>query len=377
MIYLDHAATTKVCEAAAQVTLERMTVHFGNPSSRHPVGVEAAALLKQDREAVAGALGCLSEELFFTSGGTEGDNWAILSALQVNRRVGKHIIATAVEHAAVMEPLRALEQQGYEVTYLMPDDTGRVSAGAVASVLREDTALVSMMLVNNETGAVFPVKETARIIKQSGKKALLHTDAVQGFLKLPFTPEGLGADLVTISGHKIGAPRGVGALYVRRGLRLPPLLRGGGQEGGLRSGTEPTAQIGGFAAACVIGRKNMGQNLAHMQALKKGTLERLSVLLPQVKAVGVSEAPHILCLTLPGYKSEVLVRVLGDMGVCVSAGSACHKGKASYVLSQMRLTPKEREGAFRVSFSPESTKEEVDGFCKALLAASREMFPSL
>ncbi|MBQ1352033.1 MAG: cysteine desulfurase [Oscillospiraceae bacterium] len=377
MIYLDHAATTKVCEAAVQAVTERMTVQFGNPSSRHPMGQEAAAGLKKDRAAVARALGCLPEELFFTSGGTEGNNWAIAAALHQNRHVGKHVITTAVEHSAVLEPLKALEQQGYEVTYLQPDETGNIPVSAVEAALRKDTALISMMLVNNETGVVFPVGEVSRMAKRRQSRALLHTDAVQGFLKIPFTPKALGADLLTISGHKVHAPRGIGALYVRRGLRIKPLLLGGGQENGLRSGTEPTPQIAGFAAACAEGKEHLQAHIAHMQQLKQYTAEKLCAALPQMKIVGAGEAPHILCVSLPGYKSEVLVRVLGDLGVCVSAGSACHRGKASHVLAHMKLTPKEREGAFRISFSHESTKEEADGLCTALKQAAESIFPTL
>ena len=377
MIYLDHAATTKVCDAAVQAAVNRMTVQFGNPSSRHPLGMEAAALLKQDRKMVADALGCLPEEVYFTSGGTEGDNWAIEAALQQNRRVGKHIITTMLEHAAVLEPLKSLEQKGYEVTYLQPAETGNIPVSAVEAALREDTALISMMLVNNETGVVLPVREVARLLKRKKSRALLHTDAVQGFLKLPFAPKDLGVDLLTVSGHKVHAPRGVGALYVRRGLRIGPLLRGGGQENGLRSGTEPTPQIAGFAAACALGKEALKENIAHMYQLKSYALEKLLAALPQMKCIGQGEAPHILCVSLPGYKSEVLVRVLGDLGVCVSAGSACHRGKASHVLEQMKLMPKEREGAFRISFSHESTKDEVDQLCAALVQAAGVIFPVL
>lgn len=377
MIYLDHAATTKVCDAAVQAAVNRMTVQFGNPSSRHPLGMEAAALLKRDRKMVADALGCLPEEVYFTSGGTEGDNWAIEAALQQNRRVGKHIITTMLEHAAVLEPLKALEQKGYEVTYLQPAETGNIPVSAVEAALREDTALISMMLVNNETGVVLPVREVAQLLKRKKSRALLHTDAVQGFLKMPFAPKDLGVDLLTVSGHKVHAPRGVGALYVRRGLRIGPLLRGGGQENGLRSGTEPTPQIAGFAAACALGKEALKENIAHMHQLKSYALEKLLAALPQMKCIGQGEAPHILCVSLPGYKSEVLVRVLGDLGVCVSAGSACHRGKASHVLEQMKLTPKEREGAFRISFSHESTKDEVDQLCAALVQAAGAIFPVL
>ena len=249
-IYLDNAATTRVCPEAAQAALEVMTEAFGNPSSGYAFGAQAAERLSADRAAVADALGCLPEELVFTSCGTEGDNWAIRGAVEYGRRKGKHIITTAIEHSAVLEPLRELEGQGYDVTYLRPDRSGHIDIAGLEAALRPDTVLVSMMLVNNELGTILPVREAAQAIRRAGSPALLHTDAVQGFLKIPFTPAELGVDLLTVSGHKIHAPKGIGALYIRRGLKLPPLIRGGGQEEGLRSGTEATAQIAALAAAC-------------------------------------------------------------------------------------------------------------------------------
>lgn len=377
VIYLDHAATTRVCKPAAEAVLRAMTEEYGNPSSRHEMGVRARNALKRDRETVADALGCAPEELYFTSGGTESDNWALLAAARANRRWGRHILTTALEHAAVLETAGELERQGFEVTYLPPDKAGGISIADLEAALRPDTILVSLMLVNNETGTALPVREAAEAIRRAGCPALLHTDAVQGFLKVSFTPKELGASLVSISGHKIRGPKGIGALYVAKGLRLPPLLTGGGQEEGLRPGTEPTPLIAGFAAACALGKADFERDIAHMRALRDYTRDCLARELPAVRPVGRGDAPHILALTLPGYKSEVLVRVLGDLGVCVSAGSACHRGKASHVFAAMRLTPAEREGAFRVSFSPDSTKGEADILIRALRQAAGMIVPSL
>ncbi len=228
-IYFDHAATTRVLPEAAQAALRAMTEDYGNPSSLYALGTRAAKALADHREAVAQALGCQAGEVIFTSGGTEGDNWAISLAAHLGRHRGKHIITTAVEHAAVLEPCKALEAQGYQVTYLTPGPDGRVKVADLEAALRPDTVLVSMMLVNNETGAIQPVKEAGQVLRRCRSQALLHTDAIQGFLKIPFTPKALGVDLLTVSGHKIGAMKGSGALYLRAGLRAVPLLRGAGR----------------------------------------------------------------------------------------------------------------------------------------------------
>ena len=377
MIYFDHAATTRVLPEAAQAAVEAMTVAYGNPSSLYALGTQAAKAVAEHRATVAQALGCRPEELYFTSCGTEGDNWAVQLAVHLGRHKGKHIITTAVEHSAVLEPCKALEMQGYEVTYLHPDATGHIRIEALEEALRPDTVLVSMMLVNNELGCVLPVKEAAALVKAYDKQILFHTDAVQGFLKVPFTPAGLGVDLLSLSGHKIHAPKGIGALYIRQGLPLKPFILGGGQENGLRSGTEPTGQIAAFAVACQTGKAKMAQSLAHMNQLKAYTLERLHAEVPQVEEIISGDAPHILALTLPGYKSEVLVRVMGDKGVCISAGSACHRGKASHVYEVMGLTKPQRDGAFRVSFSDWSTKEDVDCFVQALKETQEMLFPTM
>ena len=318
LIYFDYAATTPVKPEAVQAMTEALT-RFGNPSSRYAWGREAAQRVKADRETVAKAFGCAPSELFFTSCGTEGDNWAIRRGAEVNRRKGKHVVTTAIEHAAVLETCRDLERQGYEVTYLKPDRAGRVTVEQLAAALRPDTALVSMMLVNNETGAILPVADCVKAVRAVDPSILFHCDAVQGFLKTPEPLARLGADLVAVSGHKVGAPKGIGALYVKKGVRLPPLLTGGGQEEGLRSGTEATAQIAAFAAAV---RAVMADpdRLERAAAIKEYTLERLKAALPRLEVISAGDAPHICAVTLPGYKSEVIVRVLGDRGVCVSSG---------------------------------------------------------
>ncbi len=375
LIYFDYAATTPVRSEAIAAMLDALG-QFGNPSSRYEFGREAARRVKEHRDAVAEAFGCSPSELFFTSCGTEGDNWAIRRGVELNRRRGKHIVTTAIEHAAVLETCKELELQGYEVTYLKPDRAGRVAPEQLAAALRPDTALVSMMLVNNETGAVLPVSDCVKAVNAFNPAILFHCDAVQGFLKTPKTLARLGADLVTISGHKVGAPKGIGALYIKKGVRLPPLVTGGGQEEGLRSGTEATAQIAAFAAAVRAGDADSAR-LERTAAIKEYTLAKLKEALPKLEVISAGDVPHICAITLPGYKSEVVVRVLGDRGVCVSSGSACHKGRPSHVFAAMNLPKPWLDGALRLSFSPDSTREEADTLAAALRDAADRLFTTL
>ena len=347
--------------------------HFLKRTELYALGTQAAKAVAEHRATVAQALGCRPEELYFTSCGTEGDNWAVQLAVHLGRHKGKHIITTAVEHSAVLEPCKALEMQGYEVTYLHPDATGHIRIEALEEALRPDTVLVSMLLVNNETGAIQPVAEAAQVLKRHKSNALLHTDAVQGFLKLPFTPKGLGADLVTISGHKIGAMKGSGALYIRSGLRAIPLLRGGGQEKGLRSGTEATPQIAALAAAAKLGKDALDEHIAYLNDLKAYALAQFQALVPGLVVVSAGDAPHICAISLPGYPSQVVVRYLSDQGFCLSAGSACHRGKASHVYAAMNLSKPVRDGMLRVSFGPSNTKEEVDQLAQALLSVTQNL----
>ena len=365
--YLDNAATTRVCPEAARAALEVMTEGFGNPSSGHAAGRAAAARLAEDRAVVAQRLGCAAEELYFTSCGTEGDNWSIRAAMEFNKRRGRHIEVSAIEHSAVLEPVRALAAQGCELTYLKPDKSGRIRCEDLQAALRPDTALVSLMLVNNELGTLQPVRQAAEAIRRSGCPALLHTDAVQAFLKVPFTPAELGADLLTVSGHKIRAPKGIGVQYVRRGLVPSPLLLGGGQEQGRRPGTEPTAQIAALAAACRAWDDSFP---AHLSALKQYALETLAAV-PGLEVVSAGDAPHICAVSLPGYPSEMLVRDLSDQGVSVSSGSACHKGKPSHVFAALGLPKRTLMGVLRISFSPENTRADVDALRDGLIQITK------
>ena len=377
MHYLDHAATTPVPMEVAQAMMEVLTDQYGNPSAQYPLGREAKSIVDRGRTVIADALGCKSERLFFTSCGTESDNWAIDLALWHGRHVGRHIITTSVEHSAILQPCKWLEQQGYEVTYLKPDRTGHVTVEQVASALREDTVLVSMMLVNNETGCIFPVRETAELLRQRKSRTLLHCDAVQGFLKVPCDPASWGVDLMSFSAHKIGGPKGIGALYIAGKLRNPkPLLAGGGQEQGLRSGTEATAQIAGFARAVELRLENFEEKMTKMAALKADCRQKL-LAIDTVKEVGQGEAPHILSVSLPGYPSANIVTELGTKGICISAGSACHKGKASHVVSALGLDKRTAAGVIRISFGPETTQEDVDAVCDAIREHKGKRFPML
>ena len=377
MIYLDNAATTPVPKAVADAVYDVLLHHCGNPSSQYPAGQEMKKAVEGWRAVIAGALHCPPEHLHFTSCGTESDNWAIQAALWQGRHTGKHIITTAVEHSAILEPCKLLAQQGYDVTYLKPGRDDNITVEQVANALREDTVLVSMMLVNNETGCVFPVAETARLLREKKSPALLHCDAVQGFLKVPCDPAGWGVDMMSLSGHKLGAPKGIGALYIGPRLREPrPLLPGGGQERGLRSGTEATAQIAGFAKAVELRLEDYDAKLAHMAALRDYCREKL-LTIPGMVPVGGGTAPHILALSLAGYPSANIVTDLGAQGICISAGSACHQGKASHVVSALGLDKRTAAGVIRISFSPDNTTSDVDALYDALKVHQAARFPML
>ena len=371
-IYLDNAATTQVCPEAVQAAVRAMTQEYGNPSSTHRAGRTARAILDTARAHVAAGLGCSPREVFFTSGGSESDNWALLEGAALQRRKGRHILSSAAEHEAVLRPLEKLRDEGWDVTFLRPDATGAVPVSAVEAALREDTVLVSLMLVNNETGAVTDLAGISRLLRARGSAALLHTDAVQGYLKLPFTPRGLGVDLLSISGHKIHAPKGIGALYVRQGVKLPAHILGGGQEGGLRSGTEPMPQIAAFGEAARVGKLAMEEALPRMAALRQYCADTVQAAIPQAQVLG-GGAPHILSLSLPGYRSEVLMNYLEARGIFVSKSSACRRGGRSHVLEAMGLPSRVIDGTLRISFSRYSTQEDAKALCHALLDAHREL----
>ena len=370
--YLDNAATTRVCPEAAQAALDAMLNDYGNPSSTYTKGREAKKLLDRARKSVAGALGCESAELVFTSCGSESDNWALLSGADAMARRGRHVITSLAEHDAVRKSAEELERRGFEVTYLKPDHTGAILPETLRAALRPDTILVSLMLVNNETGAVTDIAAMSRVLKEAGSPALLHTDAVQGFMKLDFTPKSLGADLVSISGHKIHAPKGIGALYIRKGLRLRPYILGGAQEDGRRAGTEAVPQIAAFGEAARIAKAGLRQNAAHMAFLKARTAERLRAEIPEVRVLDTA-APHILSVALPGFRSEVLMNFLEAREIYVSRSSACKKGARSHVLEAIGMDPRLIDGALRIGFSRFNTEEDADCLCAALAEASKTL----
>ena len=366
MIYLDHAATTPVPRAVADAMYAVLTEQFGNPSAQYPMGQEMHRQVEAWRAVIAKAVGCEPKRLFFTSCGTEGDNWAIRAACWQNRHVGRHIVTTAVEHHAVLNCCRQLEQEGWEVTKILPDGNGDISAEAVLAAVRPDTALVSVMMVNNELGNLYPVADIARGLKAVNDKTLLHTDAVQGFLKVPFSAGTLGADFITLSGHKIGAPKGIGALYIGSRVRNPrPLLAGGGQEQGLRSGTEATTQIAGFAKAVELRQEGLEEKLRHMAEVKAYAVEKLRAI-PDLQIIGDGQAPHVLSVSMAGWPSQNVVTDLGSQGICISAGSACHQGKSSQVVAALKLPRRVAAGVIRLSFDPETTFAEIDACAEAL-----------
>ena len=366
--YLDNSATTKVCPEAAEAALRAMTELYGNPSSTHTKGREAKKLLDASRKTVAAALGSSPDEIVFTSCGSESDNWAIIGAANLMKRRGMHIISSEVEHDAVRKTLDRLEAEGFEITRLKPDSSGAIPVSAVASALREDTILVSLMLVNNETGAVTDIRAVADAIKAAGSQALLHTDAVQAFMKIPFSAGKLGADLISVSGHKIHAPKGIGLLYIRNGLKLKPFICGGAQENGRRAGTEAMPQIAAFAAACEAASADLEGSIRRMAALKELTVTELTKSIPELEVIE-SAAPHILSISLPGWRSEVLMNFLEAREIYVSKSSACKKGGRSHVLEAIGLKSAVIDGALRIGLSRFTTEEDILALCSALTDA--------
>ncbi len=367
-IYLDNAATTRVCTEAADIAYKVMTNCYGNPSSTHTKGRDAKAYLDTARAQIASALGCSASEVYFTSCGSESDVWAITRGAESAARRGRHIISSAVEHDAVRKTLEELESRGFEVTYLSPEKDGSVSADAVKAALREDTILVTLMMVNNETGGITDIAAIAKMLKGCGSKALLHTDAVQGFMKVPFSAKKLGADMISISGHKIHAPKGIGALYIKTGVKIKPLIRGGAQEGGMRAGTEAMPQIAAFGKAAEIAFSGMKDNCDTMASLRALAMSTICADIPEAQIIG-GGAPHILSVSLPGWRSEVLMNFLEAEGIYVSRSSACKKGGRSHVLEAMRLPAQVIDGAIRVSFSRYNTEDDVLALCSALKRA--------
>ena len=377
MIYLDHAATTPVPKAVADAMYTVLTEQYANPNAQYPFGQEMRRSVEDWRAVIAKAVGCEANQLFFTSCGTEGDNWAIRAACWQNRHVGRHIVTTAVEHHAVLNCCQQLEQEGWEVTTILPDQNGDISAESVLAAVRPDTALVSVMMVNNELGSIYPIADIAKGLKAVNEKTLLHTDAVQGFLKVPFSAKALGADFIAISGHKVGAPKGIGALYIGPRVRNPrPLLPGGGQERGIRAGTEATPQIAAFGVAAEIGSAKMAEAVKTMAELRAHAIDRLTAEVDGLVVIG-GGSPHILSISLPGYRSEVLMNFLEARSIYTSKSSACKKGGRSHVLEAIGLPANVIDGALRISFSRYTTREDIDALCDALRDAKQSLFPSL
>lgn len=360
MIYLDNSATTKPCPEAVEAMVGALTVGWANPSALYSFGIDAAHTLRTARSKVASAMGAEPDRVFFTSGGTEADNWAILGTVKRFGKRNKHIITTAIEHHAVLNTMKELEAQGFEVTYLQPDAHGRITLDSLKAALRKDTLLVSIMMVNNEVGSVMPISQMAKLTHKLCPDALFHTDAVQGFLKVPFNAKTLGADLITVSSHKVHGPKGAGALYISPKFRsFPPMIYGGGQESGLRSGTEATPAIFGFAAACAAVAPTLKEDIQKEQTLLSECIQQLENI-PGVVINGAHEAPHILNLSIPGVPTQNTINILQDAGICVSAGSACAKGHRSHTLTAMKLSPENMDGSFRVSLCRDTTREEID-----------------
>ena len=369
-VYFDNSATTRCYDSVKDIVVKAMTEDFGNPSAMHLKGVEAEKYIKSSAESLARLLKVQEKEILFTSGGTESDNLALIGATFANKRSGNHIITTSVEHPAVSQPALFLQEQGFEVTYLPVDSRGVVKMDALKAVLREDTILVSVMYVNNEVGAVMPVEEIAALVHEKSPKALFHVDAIQAFGKYRIYPKKMGIDLLSVSGHKIHGPKGVGFLYINEKAKIQPQILGGGQQGGMRSGTDNVPGIAGLGTAAVEIYKNLEENVENMYRLKEYIaqgLEKIGDI--RINGMDLREgAPQILSISVMGVRSEVLLHSLEERGIYVSAGRACssHKRKPSATLAAMGMSKDQIESTVRLSFCEENTIEEADYFLQVM-----------
>ncbi|MBQ8077631.1 MAG: cysteine desulfurase [Eubacterium sp.] len=367
MIYVVNSATPIPEKAVADELYTMLTANFGNPSSFHKAGLDANAKLRKARQSVANLLGCESEEIYFTSGGTEANNLAILGAAAALGRRGKRIVTTAIEHESVLQTVDELEKQGFEVIRLMPDKEGNISKAQIAEAVNADTILVTMMYVNNEVGTVLPVEFIKKAVQKAGAPALVHIDCVQAFGKIPVRPSKLGADLVSVTAHKIHGAKGVGALYVKKGARILPRQFGGEQEKKLRPGTEAIPLIAGFGKACELcsDLDSTAQHMAQINAYARQKLleiEGVTINSPE------SASDYIINFYVPVFMtSQTVVQHLSSKyGICISNGSACAKGKKSHVLTAMKLPDKTIERSVRVSFSRHTTQEDIDALVNAI-----------
>lgn len=371
-IYLDNSATTKVCPEAAKAALSVMTDIYGNPSAVHSFGVKAKTVLENSRKTVADALGADAGEIRFSHSGTLANNTAIFGAVNARRKLGNRIVTTKLEHPSVMRCMDELEEQGFQIVKLSPGKNGTFQVDELMNAINKNTILVSTMFVNNEIGAVNPVELISRAVKRVSSPALIHVDAIQAFGKIPVKPSKLGIDLLTVSGHKIHAPKGVGALYVRKNVNIKPTVFGGGQENNLFSGTEPLPAIAGFAAA-VSQIPSLSVSYEGIKRIRDMTVSELKAI-PQVVINSPSDAlPYIINMSVTGIPSQVLINYLSERGIYISAGSACKKGHRSEVLSAMGFSGNIIDSAVRVSFSRDTTTKEAETFVSAIKDAVKNI----
>ncbi len=364
-VYLDNSATTRPYPEISKEVQRIMLEEYGNPSSLHRRGSEGERLLQSSRQILAEILDVSDNEIIFTSGGTESNNMAILGVARRYKKRGNHLITTSIEHSSVLEPFNQLEKEGFEVTYLIPDNKGIVSPEKVAEALTSRTILVSIMHVNNEIGSIQPISQISAVLQGRNPDIVFHVDAVQSFTKLPLSPNDQGIDILSISAHKFHGPKGVGALYLREGILLEPLTRGGGHEKGLRPGTENTPGIWGRALAAKLSYENRKEKMEILQSLKERFITSLEREHPWIRLNGPDKeegAPHIFNISFPGLKGEVVLHALEEHGIYVSTGSACHSNanSPSHVLQAIKLDKESLEGAIRFSLSHLNTREEIE-----------------